>query len=620
MASHYIVLFTAILIGCILVSLLDVGNEIHRAKNRIAQLELQVAAQSCSCSGNSGQSTTNTETYQQSELQSNVYYDNSDTVYIDYYGRMPPSSIALSVIGTQHVRGRVIVDGCVIINIDGNHVDLCSVVKTIQSFYPACTGDCVHGIMYQNGSCTCVCFDGWTGSTCEASTCSLRGTWDPVNETCTCQTGFDSRYDCAVPDCGIHGQLTSQNGGWIGGIGHTLAPDADTGTCICDEGYTGASCNVTDFLCDGDCMGACLPNGQCACDEFQFGTNCENNCSAAGIQNSECSFVTRTNLGLDRCYVYDDTTICVCGGGYNLLTDRIDTRVGMCQNCAPEDMSMDICCAPDSSLCSLPELCSTASCCAQQSSTESCFAMGCTSCNITDTIQTCSLSAIVGYNCTARNSPAVFWDSAPVDCDKQANAAICSSISRNMYRQIYKTATSLASARVQVNSAEWSHLHTVYSADLERTFKLSTSISTLPCYTTNTIGSSRILGATGVSVLAVTCGTPLVFWLSNGIPESLTAAEGINMLFYDVDGILKCVAAPISDDSIFYTFTQDTLLPVDRLQAIGIPYDSSFNQCALIEIVDQSYFVVSGYTLSMDVDSELFWCSGSSCPPLYVFI
>lgn len=548
-------------------------------------------------------------------LQNTVYYDTSDHIYRDFYGSMPPTHTALNVIGTMYVHGRIIIDGCLLINIDGKHVDMCAFVETMQASSTQCTNDCINGVL--NFNCSCICFEGWTGQQCDINTCNGRGVWNMDTFECDCgSTGYDNRYLCSVLDCGDHGHISGQSGGWVGGIGFVNSPDADIGSCICDDGYFGDFCEDEDVQCPEQCKGECNSFGMCRCLPTQVGTHCQYNCSASGIMNNEC-FFNRQNLGIDRCYEWNETTVCVCGGGYNSLTQLIDIKAGICSDCTSDDMRLSLCCAPDTT-CTQPVLCTSDTCC-NSKSTQACLSSGCTLCNITSSIQLCTFQNIADYNCTTDIPVYVNWDTWVVDCSSGINNVICNELSRQVYLGIYETTTSLSDARSLVNAIEWPQLQITGTSDLGRAFSLSVLVSPFPCPYGYYVGVGKHISETNTGVMSVVCGNNINFWVGISVPENISVSEGRNLYFYDTDNVLKCLSDPTLDDNLFLSFVFPKFASVSPVQAIAIPVESSFFYCADISSDDEPFIkTVEGYILSMDTNSDLIWCK--DCPPLYVSV
>lgn len=70
--------------------------------------------------------------------------------------------------------------------------------------------------------------------------------------------GDDPIDPCAGVDCGPNGECV-------------------TGTCECEDGFSGVNCEVIDLCFNVDCgeNGTCL-DGTCECEDGYFGDNCEN--------------------------------------------------------------------------------------------------------------------------------------------------------------------------------------------------------------------------------------------------------------------------------------------------------------------------------------------------------
>jgi len=96
---------------------------------------------------------------------------------------------------------------------------------------------------------------------CEDINCGPNGTC--VDGTCNCDDGYSGSTCninvCDNVDCGPNGTCNTT-----------------TGACECEEGYSGANCEIN--VCDNvDCgpNGTCnTTNGECVCDEGYEGDNC----------------------------------------------------------------------------------------------------------------------------------------------------------------------------------------------------------------------------------------------------------------------------------------------------------------------------------------------------------
>lgn len=102
--------------------------------------------------------------------------------------------------------------------------------------------------------------------------CNLVGTCDPGTQKCTCPYPWDGSYDCTEMSCPKHvpyfrktrtNAALQERGVECSGVGLC---DRATGTCVCEEGYTGTGCertkcpSITDFDCNS--RGKCISLGR----------------------------------------------------------------------------------------------------------------------------------------------------------------------------------------------------------------------------------------------------------------------------------------------------------------------------------------------------------------------
>eukprot|EP01045_Picozoa_sp_COSAG04_P007070 COSAG04_NODE_360_length_15920_cov_50.432815_13_plen_1375_part_00 len=184
-----------------------------------------------------------------------------------------------------------------------------------------------------HGSCQngwCLCRDGYSGSRCETPPdpcsdvhCGAHGSCR--SGLCDCSDGY-SGSGCETPDpchnvhCGAHG--TCVPGAWFGHscvcVNCGLHGRCDSGSCVCDDGYDGNSCenNIDDCeaapcLNGGVCTDA-VASYSCACSGTGFvGTTCsddEDECATAADNDCAAMGATCTNTA--------GGFSCACDPGY----------------------------------------------------------------------------------------------------------------------------------------------------------------------------------------------------------------------------------------------------------------------------------------------------------------
>ncbi|MBQ7412843.1 MAG: hypothetical protein IJV07_01020 [Alphaproteobacteria bacterium] len=102
---------------------------------------------------------------------------------------------------------------------------------------------------------------------CANVDCGFHGNCDSNTGTCICETGWSGTYcteqedvtpSCDDVDCGDHGTCNA-------------------GACICADGWSGSTCNIAPDACYNVSCGAhgSCSNGTCSCRDGFSGTNCE---------------------------------------------------------------------------------------------------------------------------------------------------------------------------------------------------------------------------------------------------------------------------------------------------------------------------------------------------------
>ncbi|XP_061644643.1 teneurin-3 isoform X5 [Phyllopteryx taeniolatus] len=175
----------------------------------------------------------------------------------------------------------------------------------------ACPVLCSGNGQYTRGRCQC--YSGWKGTECDVASgqcvdpqCGGHGVC--VAGNCVCNTGWRGsnceQVDCVDPKCSGHG--TCHHGechctpGW-GGISceilKSTCPEqcsshgtfsTDSGTCVCEDNWTGADCSIEVCVVDCGPRGSCL-GGVCHCEEGWAGVECEQrDCHPRCIDHGVC--------------------------------------------------------------------------------------------------------------------------------------------------------------------------------------------------------------------------------------------------------------------------------------------------------------------------------------------
>ena len=240
-----------------------------------------------------------------------------------------PGARALTVSGDVDVlRGTLNVeDGDILLNGRSLRNVLAAVVEQGQA---ACGGiPCVHGVHDFLRTCQCICETGWTGAACDTFGCFGHGTWNAALQRCDCDPPYERSTRCEYRLC-------------RGVMATTCEPLLSTG-------------------CDVD--------GVFPAD------NCTERCGAP----QSCAY--RLNWGRSRAPTAD-YKVGLCGAAFS--ADGLFTSIAAMQ-CASNLNSTEcseifereapLCC-PFGADCGRPT-CTSASCCAQRTSSTSCLAAGC---------------------------------------------------------------------------------------------------------------------------------------------------------------------------------------------------------------------------------------------------
>ena len=164
------------------------------------------------------------------------------------------------------------------------------------------------------------CAPGRWGSSCTACP---GGASTPCNGHGTCSQGLTGDGSCTC-DAGYAGS-SCQYSNAITCNGHGTA--SPFGTCTCDAGFSGAACDACDtnyygypncVFCDAattcNGQGVCDASGACACSPPYAGAGCDA-CAIDYYNYPQCTFCQgqTTCRGHGQC---DATGACVCDAGY----------------------------------------------------------------------------------------------------------------------------------------------------------------------------------------------------------------------------------------------------------------------------------------------------------------
>ena len=200
----------------------------------------------------------------------------------------------------------------------------------IDNYFPPgdCTEGCVNG-NYSNGICTCD--EGWSGAACDIRCNSYcRHCAQEDENFCVSCHGNKTGDQCqrcianwfAPEDCTVE----CINGVYVAG---------SPGSCSCDEGWSGAACNI-------QCNSACR---HCAQDDENFCVSCYGNkagnlcelCIANFFAPGDCS-VECVNGTYD-----DGARACSCDEGWSGAACNIRCN-SVCRHCAQDDINFCVSC------------------------------------------------------------------------------------------------------------------------------------------------------------------------------------------------------------------------------------------------------------------------------------
>ncbi|XP_025082455.1 multiple epidermal growth factor-like domains protein 6 isoform X4 [Pomacea canaliculata] len=238
-----------------------------------------------------------------------------------------------------------------------------------------------------DGACTCR--SGWTGGNCSddinectahsSSPCVANSTCYNTNGSylCVCDTGYQTHADGNCTECVNNYYGTNCSSQCQCDVTNTMSCDHVTGNCTCEEGWTGASCELdvdeclaNVSICNGPhevcnntlgghdclCVDGYQKNGTntcTACTGNTFGANCSEHCECNVTNTVSCDHVTGScncskgwvsatcnikdlcsNLTLnctgdkERCNNTENGPECVCEDGYHYNAS------GVCVECS----------------------------------------------------------------------------------------------------------------------------------------------------------------------------------------------------------------------------------------------------------------------------------------------
>ncbi|XP_075213771.1 teneurin-a transmembrane protein [Lycorma delicatula] len=254
------------------------------------------------------------------------------------------------------------------------------IVEEAEGISTACPNDCSgHGSCYL-GKCDCI--DGYEGVDCSKSVCpvlcSNHGKYG--GGLCHCEEGWKGaecdipEHDCQVADCSGHGKCVDGiclcHAGWKGpGCNIVDCPEPQCsghgacveGKCYCKAGWQGVNCSLLDQQVY-QCLPSCsehgnydLETGSCICDDFWTGPDCSQAvCSLDCGPNGRCDqgqCVCKPGWSGERCDLLPcdarcsehgqcKNGTCVCSQGWNGRHCTLPGCINACNRngiCALED-------------------------------------------------------------------------------------------------------------------------------------------------------------------------------------------------------------------------------------------------------------------------------------------
>ncbi|PVD35911.1 hypothetical protein C0Q70_02880 [Pomacea canaliculata] len=236
-----------------------------------------------------------------------------------------------------------------------------------------------------DGACTCR--SGWTGGNCSddinectahsSSPCVANSTCYNTNGSylCVCDTGYQTHADGNCTECVNNYYGTNCSSQCQCDVTNTMSCDHVTGNCTCEEGWTGASCELdvdeclaNVSICNGPhevcnntlgghdclCVDGYQKNGTntcTACTTGSFGKDCSSVCACVTHNTDNCDNVNGTcsckngwtgihcEVDIDECaqssLCFANSTcsntngsyLCICDQGYQAL------QIGNCSKC-----------------------------------------------------------------------------------------------------------------------------------------------------------------------------------------------------------------------------------------------------------------------------------------------
>lgn len=395
------------------------------------------------------------------ELEGNVAFARGPTLDLGHV--LYP---AVQTAGSALINGSLVVTGSLLL-FDTSSQTYHNITRFLETLRIVPAEVCVDGAACVEGftnvwDCSCICNEGWVGDNCSTSLCSGRGNWSELTRRCTCEDPgglalpfYSADTYCAELDCGAHGVFAKL-----------------TGACVCESGWTGASCRAPlEPAGCGVCYGECI-NDVCTCLHGQTGEACEFNCANGTIDTAVCPYRTNWGVSLDCVeYVLGGAQQCVCGGGYQYASP--DARIMYMECPAGSNLTecrarflgeAPLCCAPGVDCTQASTRCGAEDpiCCAQAHGQDLvCMALGCAVCGdfcvprdlANDACATSAVADVLGN-----------WREQDVACPADKPGTICNSAARLSYLSIYESCYSvsgppgdacLASAYTQVQTMPW---------------------------------------------------------------------------------------------------------------------------------------------------------------------